>query len=225
MCIVYFASHTTCAHHHLLGAYNCTLNCPTSTRHTFYLRGHEYDCQTCTFLQGNQIDPNIVPVTYYPPLFDADKLAAGDAEREKEDAVVAEQESENEEKHDVEGNDYKALSDPDSETSEWRQDDESEFQFESGKGQEWAAPGNRMHPPPPTPSTPRTKAHRHLVREQLEKLKPRGMNEGTRMSIPRMAVFTGEGYWGNGLAAPLAHKGFARGGRVKERSNKRGRGA
>jgi len=224
MCIVYFASHTNCAHHHFLGAYNCTLNCPTSTRHTFYLRGHEYDCQTCTFLQGDQIDPDIVPVSYYSPLFDADKLAAEEEEREKE-AAVAGQASEKEQVYDEQDNNYKALSDPDSDTSEWRQDDDDfDLQFESGKGQEWAAPGNRMHPPPP-PSTPRTNAHRHLVREQLEKLKPRGLNGATRMPIPPMAVFTGEGYWGNVLAVPPAHKGLLRSGRVKERSNKRGRGA
>jgi hypothetical protein len=77
MCIVYFASYTSCTHSHLLGAWNCSLNCPTDARHTLYLDDDGFDCQTCVFLRGEELDPDIMPVEYYPPIFGGVGVSVG----------------------------------------------------------------------------------------------------------------------------------------------------
>jgi hypothetical protein len=204
MCIVFFASHTHCAHHHFLGAWNCNLNCPTSARHTFHLQGSEYDCQTYVFLQCDEIDPDVVPVEYYAPLFDVDKLV-----KDAEEQVKEEMEGRSE----VTGKghrmgDYKALSDPESLTSEWREEPDPI------SSTEWTALSNTAYATPEHHSAPirplgdataetmsRVAAHRNLVKEQLEKLQ----------LVTETGVFPSQvgedGYWWNGASAPLARFG------------------
>jgi hypothetical protein len=158
MCIIYFASHHGCDHHHFLGAWNCGINCPTDGRHTLHLNNNGYDCQTCVFLGSVELDPDIIPVEYYPPLFDTDKLkeAHGKEEERGDKDYVASAAS---------------LSDPDSLTSEWRYDPSTAPQHDS-----YLTP--LEHETNPTvlnhtlssPVTPKTAAHRNLVQNQLNNL-------------------------------------------------------
>jgi hypothetical protein len=111
MCIIYFATHTSCTHSHLLGAWNCGLNCPADARHTFYLDNNGFECQTCVFLRGEELDPDINPVEYYPPLFGVEGQRYG--EGYNWDAGCGEREGKERAK-------YKCLSDPESARSEWK---------------------------------------------------------------------------------------------------------
>jgi hypothetical protein len=128
MCIIYFASHTTCTHSHLLGAWNCGLNCPTDARHTFYLDNNGFECSTCVFLRGEELDPDVNPVEYYPPppVFGNDQEVQGNDGGEFEEQGVSEEDQTtySEGGYVMNGADreatYKALSDPDSLRSEWR---------------------------------------------------------------------------------------------------------
>lgn len=152
MCIIFFSSHSSCTHTHLLSTWPCGLNCSTSARHTFYLAEPGYDCSTCTFLHGEEFDPDVVPVEYYSPLFDPvkDEEKREREKREIQEALYAE--------------DDKALSDPESETEYWR-----------GEGDVYATPKRRGHKAAdedttPQQMTPRTAAHKKLVRDQLKKV-------------------------------------------------------
>jgi hypothetical protein len=116
MCIIYLAAHSACNHHHFLGCGNCSLNCPTDARHTFLLDDSGFECATCVFLRGAELDPDIVPVTYYPPLFDVDKLPK---EEEQKGYVPS----------------AASLSDPDSETSEWRRNGDEVEEEKAGYGE------------------------------------------------------------------------------------------
>lgn len=58
---------------HFLGAFACGLDCPTNQRHTFYPDGNGYLCETCVFLCGAILDPDVIPVRYQLPLSDNDE--------------------------------------------------------------------------------------------------------------------------------------------------------
>ncbi|KAF1920707.1 hypothetical protein BDU57DRAFT_534460 [Ampelomyces quisqualis] len=146
MCIVYFASHSSCTHNHLIGAWNCGLNCPTDSHNTFYLDEGGYDCSTCQFLGGEELDPDIVPVQYYPPLFDP----AEDQREKEEEALYTE--------------DHKALSDADSETGFWCAGGDA-YAKPKGGGHKAASENITPHK-----MTPRKAAHKSLVRRQLKEL-------------------------------------------------------
>lgn len=78
MCITYFASHSYCTHVHFLGAFACGLDCPTNQRHTFHVDDNGHLCETCIFLCGAVLDPDIIPVQYNPPLIDNDEPSEWD---------------------------------------------------------------------------------------------------------------------------------------------------
>lgn len=228
MCIVYFASHSGCTHHHILGAWNCTLNCSTASRHTFYLSDNEDACLTCVYLRGEELDPDIHPVKYYAPLFDNHKLKAElrEVKREEQENRAKgkrEVEDDDNERGDEVVRDYKALSDPESLTSEWRQNDDYPAAFHDNqhpashhKDEVYTSPAQHIFTPTtlhPTPhhntysltpnvatpdTTPRTAAHRTLVQEQLDKLEAARKCEAHGPSpVPGSGV--GGGWW-NGMA-------------------------
>jgi hypothetical protein len=186
MCIIYFAVHRTCNHYHFLGCGNCSLDCTTDARHTFLLDDNGFECATCVFLRGEELDPEVAPVAYYPPLFDVDKLPK---KEEKQKGYVPSAAS---------------LSDLDSETSEWRRDaDADEVEVEVNAGceerdrfttqvqQDTYTPTRHVQQDVLTPTrhvqqnayspapqntfpypqvTPKTAAHRNLIHDQLKTL-------------------------------------------------------
>jgi hypothetical protein len=200
MCIIYFAAHTGCTHSHLLGAWNCGLNCPNDSRHTFYLDNNGFDCTTCVFLRGEELDPDVNPVEYYAPLFGGEKTRReqkGDGMGYSQDNMY-EQGPLSYSEEEQGGNDervYKALSDPDSLRSKWRATPPTTQHFAYSPAPTSAqastpyqnnvvaqypgySPSKHLEPPV-TPHnqyvlsprmTPRTAAHRDLVRDQLRQL-------------------------------------------------------
>jgi hypothetical protein len=213
MCSIYFASHTTCTHSHLLGAWNCGLNCPTDARHMFYLDNNGFQCSTCVFLRGEELDPDVNPVEYYPPppVFGDDHDVPSDEGEEYEDQTTY-----SEGGHELEGGDreatYKALSDPDSLRSEWRANPPAQkhyayppapasAQYSTRSQNQVSAqkpnfsPIPRHETPDAYPATPRntfspspqmtpgTAAHRNLVRDQLRNLAVQPPAQTPAMSV------------------------------------------
>jgi hypothetical protein len=194
MCIVYFASHPTCTHYHILGAWNCSLSCPTDTRHTFYITDNGFTCSVCDFLGGRELDPDKNPVEYYSPLFDLDEAKEDmkGVQKNKRAGTAGQEERPN---LDIDVEDYKALSDPDSLTSEWRrtlspsspyENDELAQHFtQAGSHFFQATPQHPIHRDATPDTTPRTAAHRTLVQEQLDKLAAARRMEGqTQVHTP-----------------------------------------
>jgi hypothetical protein len=176
MCITFFSSHPTCTHTDLLGAWNCGLNCPNSTRHTFHLTSPGYSCSTCAFLHGDELDPDIVPVEYYAPPMDPEedrREREGREKKDEEERVKLEEKMERE----------KELSDCESETEYWR----GEHAGIQGAGNGYATPkqGGTVAQ---QQITPRTAAHKRLVRDQLKKVPKQGMPVQVR-SMGHFAVF------------------------------------
>jgi hypothetical protein len=178
MCIIYFASHQTCDHRHFLGAWNCGLNCPTNSRHTFHLEDKGFECQTCVFLHGKALDPDINPVTYYPPRFDTDKLP--EEEEEPKDYVPS----------------NASLSDLHGLTSKWR--------YDSAAVQDDNYTGHIQQDFSPTASqddytqpqvTPRMVAHRNLVQDQLKKLPLVVQMVPPPLQGPPMVMFYDQSAW------------------------------
>jgi hypothetical protein len=196
MCIIYFAAHTGCTHSHLLGAWSCGLNCANDARHTFYLDNSGFDCPTCVFPPGEELDPHVNSVQYYAPLF------GGEMTRQRKENGMGHDEHEeyNERGYEDETapgpeRGYKALSDPDSLRSEWRAYPPAAEHFAYSPAPTSAHPSTpfqhhaaAQYPdysptthlePPVTPHnnhvlspqmTPRTAAHRDLVTAQLRQL-------------------------------------------------------
>jgi hypothetical protein len=178
MCIIYFAFHQACNHHHFLGAWNCGLNCPTNSRHIFHLEDSGFDCHTCVVLRGETLDPDINTVAYYPPRFDTNELPR--EEGKPKDYVIS----------------TASLSDPDSLTSEWQ------YNFAdmlddgcAGYVQQDVCPAvlqdNYVQPQ----MTPRTAAHRNLVQDQLKKLPFVGHAVQPYIPPPPMVMFYGLTAW------------------------------
>jgi hypothetical protein len=137
------------------------------------------------FLRGEELDPDINPVEYYPPLFGVEGQRYG--EGYNWDAGCGEREGKERAK-------YKCLSDPESARSEWKDETHTVPQY----GNNYSAM-SQHHPATPhhdattpgrhpatqhdssslTPqTTPRTAAHRRLVKDQLKKLSVQGGRAG-----------------------------------------------
>jgi hypothetical protein len=187
MCIVYFASHPSCTHYHILGAWNCSLDCPIDTRHTFYITDSGFTCSACDFLGSKELDPEKNPVAYYPPMFQVEK-AREDRREMRAEKGVKEGISGRQDDEGVRG-DYKALSDVDSLTGEWRRSPTPSSLHNNESAHHFTPVGLHPFPPQATPrhtadrgatpdTTPRTAAHRTLVQEQLDKLAAARRMEG-----------------------------------------------
>ncbi|KAH7087988.1 hypothetical protein FB567DRAFT_591411 [Paraphoma chrysanthemicola] len=207
MCIVYFACYQHCDHNSILGIFNCGLNCPTGTRHTFTVEDPSGPCQTCDFINDEELDPDIAPVTFYAPTHEADTLRFHHAHLENIGREASKHRINNHQEADNQvASDYDptmgSLSDPDSLTSEWRlgpswsspypdpsqshiytADYPYQYTYPS-HGPHTSAPdsGQVEHPPSHVQAggqdvapdmTPRTAAHRTLVRDQLKNLPTR----------------------------------------------------
>jgi hypothetical protein len=120
MCITYFTTHEPCGHHQHLGSVNCGLHCPSDRRHTFQLDYTEIiECAECVQFGRMLLDPE---VKWQPCTQDENGMRIGDiAEvKEKKQIEVEGVKKQEQEEAAVEYKDYAALSDPDSETEEWR---------------------------------------------------------------------------------------------------------
>jgi hypothetical protein len=197
MCIIYFSTHTGCTHSHLLGAWNCGLNCANDARHTFYVENNGFDCSTCVFLRGEELDPDVNPLQYYAPLFGGEMTRHGQEENKMghdEQEEYSERGYEDETASHPERV-YKALSDPDSLSSAWRASPPAPHHFaysptppsaqhskpyQHHVASQYPDSSLTIHLEPPiTPHnihalspqmTPRTAAHRNLVTAQLRQL-------------------------------------------------------
>jgi hypothetical protein len=69
MCIIFFISHYDGPREHFLFQYHCAhTDCPgTFEAHQKYLlEESRLDCSDCLAKDGDQVDPDIIPVQYYP---------------------------------------------------------------------------------------------------------------------------------------------------------------
>jgi hypothetical protein len=174
MCVIYFAIHQGCEHSHFLGSLNCGCDCPVHARHSFHVEdsGNEDDCTVCVQVNRKQLDPEVVPVEYYPPgeSFEV-KLNKGYGMCAVERIAVEPEKME-------EANDHQhryhpaSLSDVDSDTSEWRQD-----RTTAANGDDDVHGAETPHTTQATPrtneTTPNTRAHRNQVQNQLNLLPTR----------------------------------------------------
>jgi hypothetical protein len=181
MCVIYLAGHTGCEHKHFLGFFNCGNDCPSDTRHSFYVEhsGSEDDCTVCVLENGKQLDPEVVPVEYYPPgeHFGV-KLNKGYGMCSVE-RIVEEPERMVEKTYEHHHRQRAgSLSDVDSDTSEWRQgrttpvngnEDVQEFETPHTN----ATPLTNQATPRTNETTPKTRAHRNMVHNQLNQLPTR----------------------------------------------------
>jgi hypothetical protein len=167
MCIIYFASYQGCDHLSFLGSFNCSLNCPTGTRHTFHIEDSGGACQTCIFLRKEELDPDIVPVKWNASTHEPNVRKFRHVHSNIAQDVPKHQSMEESHTEEITALGYEpttaSLSDPDSLTSEWRQDLTSPLPVRK----EPPAPADQAQPPE---MTPRTAAHRSLVQDQLKKL-------------------------------------------------------
>jgi hypothetical protein len=166
MCILYFACHQHCLHSHFLGHWPCDCDCLAPARHSFYIEDTS-DCTTCVRADRKKLDPEVVPVKYYPPgesfgvrLNKGYGMCSVERTMEKEEGREKEEDGGKEED---EEKDYASLSDVDSDTSEWRQDHSNEPETPHTQ---------RTHQATPR-TTPNTRAHRNLVQNQLNQLPTR----------------------------------------------------
>ena len=82
MCLKYFVGHSTCDHHQYLGSHHCrTTPCNFNKQHFHYIEDSfpipsSLDCQaersalackTCAAKHRDRLDPDEIPVQYYPP--------------------------------------------------------------------------------------------------------------------------------------------------------------
>ncbi|KAF2828675.1 hypothetical protein CC86DRAFT_404573 [Ophiobolus disseminans] len=189
MCIAYFNEHRACDHRHFIGVCNCTLNCPTDRRHLFCLEDSS-SCADCVLLSGEELDPDIVPVVYQPCTMDkyGNKIDphAPEPVVEQHASTPSHVDEEVQMPH---HHSAASLSDPDSETSEWRYESPAQDYYTSTPQsintplQTYADPYTFTPPSHPyyaLPSfnnpnphlqlTPRTAYHKTLVRGQLQHL-------------------------------------------------------
>jgi hypothetical protein len=149
MCIMFFMSHYDGPRQHCLGSQHCAhTDCPGTFEghHKYLLEESRFDCSECLAKDGIEMDPDINPVQYYPPIphfeiqyvegkgwvkvdkdGDAKDMEKGAAD-EQEHAVPEQADAggQNEEKEHGGTRDYApsfaSLSDCDSVTSHWRLD-------------------------------------------------------------------------------------------------------
>ncbi|KAH7077458.1 hypothetical protein BKA63DRAFT_266096 [Paraphoma chrysanthemicola] len=204
MCIVYFASYQHCDHNSILGIFNCGLNCPTGTRHTFLVEDPSGPCETCDFLNDEEFDPDIATVTFCAPTHEADTRRFHHAHPENIGREASKHRTKNHRGDDKQvAPDYEpttgSLSDPDSLTSEWRLGPSRSSPYPNPSQSHFYAPdypyqytcpshdpytsaqdpAQVEHPPSHVEAggqdvapdmTPRTAAHRTLVKDQLKNL-------------------------------------------------------
>ncbi|KAL1799873.1 hypothetical protein ACET3X_000215 [Alternaria dauci] len=134
MCIMFFMSHYDGPREHFLGSHHCAhIDCPgTFEAHQKYrLEESRLDCSECLAEDGDEVDPDIVPVQYYPPIphFEIEyvegkgwvKVCEQDGEEGKERGT-AENDQEEGQDDGRYARSFASLSDCDSVTSHWRLD-------------------------------------------------------------------------------------------------------
>ena len=135
MCIMFFISHYDGPREHFLCQYHCAhTDCPgTFEAHQKYLlEESRLDCSECLAKDGNQVDPDIVPVQYYPstPHFEIEyvegkgwvKVCEQDGVEGAGGTKVQEGEEDDDQDDGRYAHSFASLSDCDSVTSHWRLD-------------------------------------------------------------------------------------------------------
>jgi hypothetical protein len=177
-------SHAYSSREHFVGGYHCShLACPGTleAHHKFLLGEDQLNCSICLAKDRVKVDPDTVPVKYYPPVEDIEIEYAGPAgyrevERGCQGQVEAENDAEKEESVDL--SDWRSeqdFSDVDSVTSHWRIDEPgvtNEGSEEVLKSPSPLKGSATPFSPRDTPEklTPNASKHRELVSEQLAKL-------------------------------------------------------
>jgi hypothetical protein len=173
-------SHPGSSREHFIGGYHCAhLKCPGTleAHHKFLLEEDEAECSICLAKDGVKVDPDIVPVKYYPPVEDFEmeyvgpmgyrKVEKRERGSQEQESAVQEQEVKEEDIEDWRSE--QDFSDVDSVTSHWRLDVANEEVLKSPSPLKSTA---TPFSPYETPGklTPNTSKHRELVNEQLAKL-------------------------------------------------------
>ncbi|KAG9192762.1 hypothetical protein G6011_11496 [Alternaria panax] len=136
MCIAFFMSHYDGPREHFVSSYHCAyIDCPGifESHQKYRLEESRLGCSECLAKDGNQVDPDIIPVEYYPPIahFDIQYVEGKDWVKFCEQGDVNGADNARNTKHDAEddGEDdgryahsFASLSDCDSVTSHWRLD-------------------------------------------------------------------------------------------------------
>jgi hypothetical protein len=135
---MFFTSHPDSTREHLMGTYHCAhIGCPGTldAHHKYLLEESSSDCSPCLARDGDTVDPEIVPVEYYPPVEDFDieyvgiagyqKVVKREKRKVEEVEVIGEEQEEDDKDDSVDLGDWrddKDFSDIDSVTSHWRLD-------------------------------------------------------------------------------------------------------
>ncbi|CAN9221202.1 unnamed protein product [Alternaria alternata] len=135
MCIMFFISHYDGPREHFLCQYHCAhTDCPgTFEAHQKYLlEESRLDCSECLAKDGDQVDPDIVPVQYYPatPHFEIEyvegkgwvKVCEQGGVKDARRTKVQEDGEDDDQDDDRYAHSFASLSDCDSVTSHWRLD-------------------------------------------------------------------------------------------------------
>ena len=135
MCIMFFISHYDGPREHFLCQYHCAhTDCPgTFEAHQKYLlEESRLDCSECLAKDGDQVDPDIVPIQYYPatPHFEIEyvegkgwvKVCEQGGVNGTGKTKVQEDEEEDDQDDGRYAHSFASLSDCDSVTSHWRLD-------------------------------------------------------------------------------------------------------
>jgi hypothetical protein len=173
-------SHPGSSREHFIGGYHCVhLKCPGTleAHHKFLLEEDEAECSICLAKDGVKVDPDIVPVKYYPPVEDFEieyvgpmgyrKVEKRERGSQEQESAVQEQEVKEEDIEDWRSE--QDFSDVDSVTSHWRLDVANEEVLKSPSPLKSTATPFSPHETPGK-LTPNTSKHRELVNEQLAKL-------------------------------------------------------
>ncbi|CAN9139930.1 unnamed protein product [Alternaria alternata] len=135
MCIMFFISHYDGPREHFLCQYHCAhTDCPgTFEAHQKYLlEESRLDCSECLAKDGDQVDPDIVPVQYYPSIPHSEiedvegkgwvKVCEQGGVNGTGKTKVQEDEDEDDQDDGRYAHSFASLSDCDSVTSHWRLD-------------------------------------------------------------------------------------------------------
>jgi hypothetical protein len=190
---MFCTSHLGSTREHFIGTYHCAhLGCPGTieAHHKYLLEDTAFNCSPCLRKDRVNVDPDIVPVEYYPPVEDieieyvglagyrqVEKREKKSQEQEKAKSPVQEQEKEMKEES-IDLADWRSdqdFSDVDSVTSHWRLDPSAGADDDPEKALKSPSPlkgSATPFSPQDTPEkvTPNTHKHRELVNEQLAKL-------------------------------------------------------
>jgi hypothetical protein len=186
MCILFCMSHAGSSRENFIGGYHCShLGCPGTleAHHKFLLEEDQQDCSICLGKDRVEVDPDVVPVKYYPPVEDIEIEYAGpvgyrNVKKSSQGHNEAETAVQEEKEDSVDLADWRSqqdFSDVDSVTSHWRLDhptQANEAPAEAIKSPSSLKGSATPFSPQETPekTTPNTAKHRELVNEQLAKL-------------------------------------------------------